>query len=299
MAKTFAQTHADYGTISSDSSAANITLGKSFINTCIHKVIAMRDWNFNRATDDKDSVADQQGYDLRQDVNKMDYLYVYTGSIWYAPIEVKTDQEWRILNRTVITSDIPQFWFQNNETRQVEIFPVPASAGNTIRMGFTKRLADLSVADYTTGTVTTVADDATITGSGTTWLDNMVGMYFSVNGTNTQLDNIWMKVESFTSTTSLELQQSPNAAVSGASYTIAQMIPFPDGFEDIPLNYALWQYYKKRRRRADAGDYKKDYEDGVADMLSRDLRTANDLMVKQYPIYQSDPNRNPYSMEIS
>jgi len=71
---------------------------------------------------------------------------------------------------------------------------------------------------YSTGTVTTVKDSVTITGSGTTWTSDMVGQTILVDG------NVYT-VTTFNSSTSLDLDIGVvTAGAAGLSYVIADFI---------------------------------------------------------------------------
>lgn len=72
---------------------------------------------------------------------------------------------------------------------------------------------------YSTGTIATALDDATITGTGTSWLANATA------GDYIQIGTAWFKIDSITDDTHLELTQPwRGKALSGESYIIATML---------------------------------------------------------------------------
>jgi len=86
---------------------------------------------------------------------------------------------------------------------------------------------NLTVADYTTGTVTVTQNSATITGSGTTFTANMVGRWFQVT-TNT-LDSYWYRISAYTSATVITLESVyEGASGSGLSYKIGESMETPE-----------------------------------------------------------------------
>jgi hypothetical protein len=82
MAKSFTQVVADFLTFSNDSNAT--TFAKSLVNTGIHYILSLQDWNFNKDSITYASVASQQDYDKPMPSDKIRYVNVYSGSIWYA-----------------------------------------------------------------------------------------------------------------------------------------------------------------------------------------------------------------------
>lgn len=287
MAKTFNQGATDYTTISNDDSAANLTLGKSLMNQCIHTVLSMADWTFNRGTKTYDTVASQQYYSPPSDMKRVDYVNVTVDDVTYTPKEIKTDREWDILNEVSVEGDVPEYWFISNSTQKIGLFPIPSSAGNTITVGYTKKIKDLSVADYTTGTISGTVDTVALTGAGgATFSSAMVGR-------SIQIDGFWYLITAVPTAATLTVRETLKATYSGETFTISELIPFPDGFEDIPLWYALSKYYLMREKTPLATSYNSLYVNSVDEMLRRDARSVIGLVEKQTPVKQVDPNMYP------
>lgn len=94
---------------------------------------------------------------------------------------------------------------------------------------------------YETGTVTVTLNDATVTGSGTTWTQSMVGRQFRI-GSNTPIYTI-QRVDS---TTSLELDRVwGSASDSGESYEIYQAFYTPP--DDFAGFICVWDPYNNWR----------------------------------------------------
>ena len=296
--KSFTQTYTDFLTLSHDSSTANTTLGKSLINTCIKKVLSLSDWTFNKDSKTYASVAQQQDYDPPYNAAKMEYVNVYYGGVWYVPREVRNGTSWRLLNNVVVYSDIPNYWHISNRTKKWGLFPIPTSTGTVMKVGFTKKIRDLSVADYVTGTITNIADSTAIVGTLTVWNKRMIGRYVQITSTDTILGDYWFEIVDVTDTTHLTVREKIPVAITGANYTIAEMIPFPDGFEDIPLWYALSIYYQMREAPVLGREYERMYKEGIEDLERRDSRSAVDVLEKQGKISGLDPNSNSWAIEI-
>ena len=297
--KSFNQTSTDFTTISGDASATNLAFGKSMINQGIHHILSLSDWNFNKDSKDYTTVAATQDYNAPYNCLKVEFVRVYYGSLWYTPTEIRTGEEWSKLNNTTVSGDIPYFWYVSNRTRKISLFPIPSTGGATMRVGFTKKQRDFSVADYTTGTLTTVLNSAAITGAGVAWTASMIGRGLKITSTATILGDFWFEILTIPTALTMTIRELTPAVVAGASYTISEMIPFLDGFEDIPLYYALEKYYQMRIQPVQAREYERMWRDGVQEMLGRDQRSATGILEKQTPLQVVNPNSNPWSITIT
>jgi len=284
--------------MANDSSTDALTLAKTLINDCVHKVLSLSDWNFNKDSKTYTSVASQQDYDTPYNASKIDWVRIYMGGIYYTPREIKGGTLWQNINYVAVYSDVPQLYHIHNSSRKISIYPIPSSTAQTIKIGYFKKVRDLSVADYTTGTITTVANDNTILGAGTAWNDKMAGRWIKITSTSSVIGDMWFEIVSVTDTTHLEIRENMPAAVAGASYTIAEMIPFMDGFEDITLWYAMDKYLQMREKPTLAREFERMWTESLDEMKHRDLRSSDDILDKETPVGIIDPNANPWGIEI-
>lgn len=294
--KTFTEIKTDFANKSHDSNYDPT----QDLNDAIHYVMSLADWNFNKDSVSYTSVASQQDYPRPAVAAKIRYMNVFTGNQWYTPTEIKDGKLWRQLNYTQNNfADQPQYWFTSNNSLKCSLFPIPTNAGNTINIGYTKRLINLGVADYSTGSVSATAGATTITGSITTAFNAaMAGSYITVSATNSGIDGLWFEILSVTDAHTLVVKQQIPVALSGASYTVAQMVPFMDGFEDIALYRALDRYYRVRELESMADAYKKDWETMLDEMKTRDFRSSDELVKKQRPVEIINSNLNQWSINL-
>lgn len=297
--KSFTQTYTDCQNTTKDSSTDTLALFKTWINDCCHKVLSLSDWNFNKSYKDYTTTANQKDFEKPYNAAKIGGVRVYTGGVYYMPREMKNDRIWEQINYVVTYSDVPSYWHYNDETGMVELYPTHTSASDTVRIYFTKRTRDLSVADYTTGTVTTVANDQTITGAGATWVLKMEGRYIKITDTSNIIGDMWFEIESVVPASStLEIKENMPVASAGASYTIAEMIPFMDGFEDIAFWYALDKFYQMKEMPVMAREYERMYNEALSEMIGRDQKSADGVLVQELPVETINPNTNPWGIEI-
>lgn len=193
-----------------------------------------------------------QDYAIPANISKIKNNTINVGQLRYQPTFVMTRQEWDLINFLPYTSDIPNYVFPYNN--KLGIFPIPSTTGNIITFNYKTRVADLSYADYSTGTVGGTVGSTAITGTSTTW--NSVGTYpLNTDLTFANLfirinppkgDGIWYQIQSFTSDTALTLVNpivnAPSMA-SGASYTIGQFPLLQEDFHDMLVYYSLKTYF--------------------------------------------------------
>lgn len=192
-----------------------------------------------------------QFYPIPANVSKIKNDTITVGQLVYTPAPVQSIQEWTMLNALPYTSDIPAYFYiyQN----QVGFFPIPSSSGNIITFNYKGRVADMTYADYATGTIAETVGSNAVTGSSTTW--NSVGTYplnvdlsyanLMLAGTPPKGDGLWYPIQRFTSDTAL-LLNLPVVNAPGASaipYIIGQFPLLHEDFHDILVYSSLAVYY--------------------------------------------------------
>jgi len=193
-----------------------------------------------------------QSYAIPANVSKIKNDTITVGQLVYTPAPIQSIQEWTLLNALPYTSDIPNYFYIYNN--RVLFWPIPSTSGNVITFNYKSRVPDLTFADYSTGTLSSIAvGDNTITGVATAW--NATGGY----PLNTDLtffnlflkitppsgDGIWYQIARFTSDTELILTSPIQTAPSttAASYVIGQLPLLQEDFHDMLVFGPLMTYY--------------------------------------------------------
>lgn len=277
--KTFNQLLSDYLAISKDKSTDNNTLGKILLNKYIRKILTATGFTFFRGEAEEITVINKQTYPLPHNCWRIEDIKVDG----YYLKEIKDRQTWTALNRTPRTSSVIRNYWLNNNT--VEFYPIPNVAGNIITFYFQKRIIDLGVIDYITGTVAVTAGSTTVTGTGTVWTSGMIGR-------SIRLGNWYYEITAVASATSLTIARESADTLSGASYEIAEMIPFPDGFVDVPLYGALLLFFQSKENPVQAREYERLFNEGLMDLIRRDEKSSNRIVVKD-DIVLEDINKFP------
>lgn len=231
--------------LTQNTSTTNTSRGLRLVNQSL-KYLTEK-YYFNEATHTDLTVAQQQQYRLPYDIKDIINCTVLVGGVLWQPLEAPSRQMWDSLNTIPFYSDFPQFFYRFTAA-YVNLFPVPASAGNTLTVNYKRRIIDLSASDYTTGTVTVATATKTVTGSGTSWTANMADRWLNIpltTSNTTTGDDAWYQIASVQSATSLTLYNNYAGTTisAGTTYTIGDIPILPEDYQDLALYRSLWIYY--------------------------------------------------------
>ena len=159
MAKSYTTLRSLYGVYTKNSSTANLVNGAIFLNDGYRLVLADHDWSFLELSKSFNSIAGQQYYKLPANLVKLKSLNTLIGNLQYFPDEVIIEQDWNRVNTiNSIQGNIAQYFFirgQISGGREIGIWPIPSSdMVNFINITYKRAVPDLSIADYTSGTIT-------------------------------------------------------------------------------------------------------------------------------------------------
>lgn len=264
--KSFTESASLYQSLT-DTSTANATLGNQRINDSVRTVCNIRGgkWWFLETVSTLNTVASQQAYQIPQGLRKVMDVTVTVGTQVYPTNIVYDDDTWnRIISSNLGESDVPMFVYQKG--RQLLFSPIPASSSNTISIRGRIANIDMTVADVTSSTVTSIANGGTamvISGGG---LASMAGKYIRITNTgaaNTG-DGLWYKISAATATTiTLEAPyEGTTIAVGTAACTIAQMSPIPEAYDMAPIYRAVALYWTDKNDFEKAKIYWRLYDGG-------------------------------------
>lgn len=199
-------------------------------------------------------------YNLPENFIHLIHLYVTSGTTRYSAEEIFDHDVWQQFKRrtTGSSSDYLTHVFVRQQT--FEIYPTPTTAGNTMTMIYEATSKDMMNDDYTTGTITTLANAGTaVTGNGTTWTSAMIGRYIKIDA-----DGQFYRITAVGSTTTLTIAspyQGVSIAAGTSAYTIGEVPRTPPQTHIIPVYFALWKHFDGVRHDTNMGNhYKSLYE---------------------------------------
>ncbi len=246
--KSYSSYLTDIPRIIGNSDSDSVTWAMETINDSLRYLTTKFYFNERTYTFPGGTVAQQQFYNLPPQVKKLINVTITIGAVKWQPKECPSREYWDNLNTITFYQDFPSFFFVYNG--QVGIFPIPASSSNTLTMNYKTRIRDLSIADYTTGTVSVTTNTATITGSGTAWYSDMAGRWIKItpsSSNTTSGDGQWYQIDSVTNATTIVLKNNYiGSTVSGGAYIIGEMPILPEDYHDLPLYRMGYIYYTTR-----------------------------------------------------
>jgi hypothetical protein len=152
--------------LSLNESQSNRDLFSTMIND-EHKKL-LQEYFFNESSFTINTVAGQQFYPLPYNYSKLKTGTITNGNLTWTPTEILSRRAWDLLNtQKNYAGNIPNnYYIWGNK---IGFWPIPSSATEVITFNYQIRVPDLTLADYTTGTVA-----ATNTG-GVTGTTNLFG----------------------------------------------------------------------------------------------------------------------------
>jgi len=269
---------------------------------------------FMESTQTISTVASQQAYEMPARFRKIIDLYVTVSDVVYLPTPIYDQDAWnRVIASRLAESDVPLFYFMQNS--QILLAPTPASSSNTITVRGRLRARDLAIADYTTGTIVSVANGGVaVVGSGTTWTTSMAGRYIRIteSDTDNKGDGYWYKISSVGSATALTLSspyQGTAIAAGAAAYKIGQMPPIPEAYDMGPIYRSLALFHSiNDPLNKTAEKFWRLYDGGqeaglsalpgglVAQMLENEGETTEGAYISPNLIRNVDPNYPPQDL---
>src|SRR5574343_481534 len=109
--KTYTTLRNQFGTLSNNTSTANLALGDTLINDSLRYLTTKYFFNERSQVVPGGTVASQQNYDLPYNIKQIINVYITVGNIRYQLTEATTRQFWDSLNFVQYTSDIRQFYY--------------------------------------------------------------------------------------------------------------------------------------------------------------------------------------------
>lgn len=298
MAKSYTELRNLFGTLTNNDSSTNLALGDQLVNDAIRRICASFNWPWLEKTASISTTASTQFYSLPNDYDRLIDVTVTIGSNRYSPIECPSRDMWDRLNlNTSTTSDTPEYFFIFNN--QVGFYPIPASTtSNAITISYRRRVANLSLADYSTGNVSALTNGATaVTGSGTTWTTPMGGRWIKITPTTTagqSGDGMWYEVASVGSATTLTLSKAyAGTTITGnTAFVLGEMSVLPESYQDLPVYWAAFVYFSSVQPEVNqAGQYKSMYEEMFGN-LKRDysMKSSSPVMDDGTDHWMINPN---------
>lgn len=269
---------------------------------------------FLEATKNMTTVATQEAYQIPNGFRKLIDVYIYSGSATtdtiYTPRMIFDPKIYKqVLQAKYGTSSVPYFTYVENTKYKIQ--PIPSTTGNLITLRGRLQIRNLSIADYTTGTIVSVANGGVaVVGDSTVWTADMAGRFINITQTSAALggdgfDYEIASVESATTLTLVKPYEGTAIAAGAGAYTIGQCAVIPQAYDVAIVNRATAQYWQKQGDLARAktywmmydggyeAGYRNDYGGLISQMLDNEGETEESAWIAPLGSAQNI-NRNYY-----
>lgn len=199
----------------------------------------------------------QQYYTFPMDAVRVTEVRANSSGLDFPILQVDSEAMFNRINIIpAMTINLPMYYWIRGRN-EIGLWPIPSQATSAgLIISYEPRLADMSVDDVTNITVSVTNANPVITGTG--FLPNMVGMWFSVtDGT----DGNWYQITAQTGTT-LTLENNYQGITEGSATCIIGSAPdIPEDYHLGMVYYACMNYFLKRKDNGSASFYKGLFED--------------------------------------
>ena len=291
MLRTFEDLISDFKILSRDTSDANDTFARVTINKITNRILAMGNWTTNRGSSTVVSIAGDNVIRKPWNAGKIIGMKIMVDEVPYIPKEVHDRDTWNTISRSTTSSDYIQYYFIERD--HIELYPYFSRSALDVTTYYQKVITSRSASDYTTGTVGRSAISRTVLGTGTTFTWDMEGRYISFDD-----DEEWYEISDFIDTTTLYTARASRTASDDQGYKISEIIPLPNGFEDLPVYAALEQYFQQKENPQQAQYWGNLYREELNQLTRSDATSTGNVLTKG--ITKGDavnPNDYPLSME--
>lgn len=228
---------------------------------------------FLESTKEMSTVANQETYQIPNGFRKLIDMYFYSGdgssnNTIYSPEMVFDPTKWKlILQYRLGTGSVPYFTYVQNTTYKVQ--PIPDTTGNLIVLRGRLQIRNLTIADYTTGSIVSIANAGTaVIGVGTSWTSDMVGRYLNITETTAANggDGFDYEIAAVADSTHLTLvkpYEGTSISAGTALYTMGQCAVIPQAYDVAVVYRATALYWQKEGDLARAKTYWMMYDGGM------------------------------------
>lgn len=289
--KTLTEHITEYQDHTEDSGATNKARGIRRMNARQRQILASKNYWFLKKESTISTVAGTKSYNLPLTCLKVISVKVTVNGVDYILKEEPSDKIFDQYDNqgSTVRSDFPYLY--NVRAGKLLLFPTPSTSSNTITVLHTKKLRDMSLENYTTGTITATNNSATVTGSGTTWSSTTM-----LPGCFIFIRSVPYEVLTVNSTTSITLAR-PYEGTTGAglSYVLGDVSSIPEEFEDMVWIGAVSDYYLKRNDR-EKDNYKGEYLELEARLRTfGENNTTTNFFYRRKAAYRN-PNDYPQNL---
>jgi len=258
--------------LSRDTSAATKVQLQQDMNTAYHMFNAKFGRYFSRKQQFADLVEGQGIYQTPIDCVRVLGMTASVSDTYKIPIkEVRSEFEWRQITAYPYDSNWPAYYFMLGDD-ELQLWPTPSqNVENGLRFYYQPQDFDLSVEDVISSslspaqTCTVTNGLTTITSTGSTFTNQLTGLWFQLQGVT---NLTWYEIVDVPNSSTLTLKSAfVGNSGSGLSFRIGQLSIIPNEYQDVPIHYALNLFFSGKGNETRAQQHLALYQQGINDAV--------------------------------
>ncbi|SRR5258708_3220678 len=239
----------DASSVSTNGLSDATTFLKHEVNNAVRFIVSIaKEYKLQPLPQTASTVKNQIYYHYPPGMNKLETVKVTVGTI-SPPLKcIESQEEWDVLQQLPNQVSIyPQAYFCRKD--DFGIYPTPQDV-YTITLTGTYNPNNMTVADYTLGTISATNNSLTLTGAGIATFDaTMVNRWFSLTDANGISNGSWYRIGAYTSPTVLSLETYFQETTGSAlTYLIGQSPEIPSEMHEFIPYRAAAVFYATRRK---------------------------------------------------
>lgn len=258
--------------LSRDTNSGTLVQLQQDINTGYQLFNAKLSRYWSRKQQFTDITAGQGIYQTPIDCVRIIGMTVAVSDTWQQPVkEVRSEFEWRQITAYPYSSNWPAYYFMIGND-ELAVWPTPSQdVTNGLRFYYQQQDHDLSVNDIISSslspvqTVTMVNGSITVTSTGSTFTNQLVGLWFQLTGIT---DLSWYEIVAVPTSSTLTLKSAfVGNSNSNLTFRIGQLPIIPGEYHSNLVDYALWLFFSGKGNESRATLHKKLFDDAIEDAV--------------------------------
>lgn len=259
--------------LSRDTTAGTLPQLQQDMNQGYQLFNAKLDRYWSRKQQFTDIIDGQAIYQTPIDCVRIIGMTVSISNTYQTPVkEIRSEFEWRQITAYPYDSNWPAYYFMIGND-ELALWPTPSQdVENGLRFYYQQQDHFLSVDDILSTaspvqTCTMTNGSVTVTSTGTSFTNQLVGLQFQVTGVT---DLSWYEIVDVPNSSTLTLKSKfVGNSAAGLNFRIGQIPIIPGEYHDSLVNYALYLFFSGKGNESRATLHKGLYDSSLEDAISK------------------------------
>lgn len=233
----------------------------------------------------------QSKYQMPENLITLDRISYIEGGDRTQLHRVDSGDEWERMKSQTGETGTPQFFYVLSSDL-FEVYPTPSAADTTGLLKYKARAKRLSIADYSTGTISVTSGSQTVTGTGTAFTAKMVGQHIKLENPESDKSDYYQIIAVDTDDQELTLENYYDGYTkTNENYRIGQVPDLPEEYHSVLADYGMYRFYLWRKDKQMASEFQANFlqsfdeagsEDDVTSTVIPSRRARGDDNIPSY-----------------